>query len=194
MNLDLLKRYPLACLCGVGVLVAAAIIFLRAGLVDGLQLQEDELKARLEVIKNNQRFAIGLEADLGELEEQTALLADRVFDRNDLVKNSKFFYSFANAEDFDVSVDLVTQRQDVPELFRLNGPKELKLHSAISYDLAVEGKFHDIVNFLQELDQSGAILRVSSFDVSHADDGQRGIDADLRMQLQVFALAEKEDS
>ena len=48
--------------------------------------------------------------------------------------------------------------------------------------------------FLQELDQAEAVIRVSGFDVSHAEEKKRGIDADLRMRVQVFALAEKEDS
>ena len=194
MNLDLLKKYPIACICAIGVLVCGAIIFLRGGVVDGLQLREEELESRLEVIKGNQRFSNGLEADLEELKEQTALLEERIFNRNDLIKNSKFFYSFANADDFEVSVDQVTQGQNVPAIFDKKGPKELKLHSVIGYDLDVEGRFFDIVNFLQELDQSEAIIRISGFDVSHAEENKRGIDADLRMRVQVFALAEKEDS
>ena len=194
MNLDIFKKYPIASLCVVGVLLMAVVIFLRGGIVEGLQLQEDELKARLKVVKDNQRFSSGLEADVEELQEQTERLKDRVFVRSDLVRNSKFFYRFENSDEFDVSVDQVTQRQTVPNLFDEKGPKALKLHSAIGYDLDIEGSFFDIVNFLQELDQSDAIIRVSGFDVSHSEEDRRGIDADLRMRLQVFALAEKEDS
>lgn len=194
MNLDIFKKYPIASLCVVGVLLMAVVIFLRGGIVEGLQLQEDELKARLKVVKDNQRFSSGLEADVEELQEQTERLEDRVFVRSDLVRNSKFFYRFENSDEFDVSVDQVTQRQTVPSLFDEKGPKALKLHSAIGYDLDIEGTFFDIVNFLQELDQSDAIIRVSGFDVSHSEEDRRGIDADLRMRLQVFALAEKEDS
>ena len=194
MNLDIFKKYPIASLCVVGVLLMAVVIFLRGGIVEGLQLQEDELKARLKVVKDNQRFSSGLEADVEELQEQTERLKDRVFVRSDLVRNSKFFYRFENSDEFDVSVDQVTQRQTVPNLFDEKGPKALKLHSAIGYDLDIEGTFFDIVNFLQELDQSDAIIRVSGFDVSHSEEDRRGIDADLRMRLQVFALAEKEDS
>ncbi len=194
MNLDLLKKYPIACFCAIGVLVLGVVIFFRGGVVDALQIREDELESRLGVIEANQRFSNGLEADVEELEEQTELLEERIFNRDDLIKNSKFFYSFANMEDFDVSVDQVTQGQVVPDIFDKKGPKELKLHSVIGYDLDVEGKFFDVVNFLQELDQADAIIRVSGFDVSHADERKRGIDADLRMRVQVFALAEKEDS
>ncbi|MGB0259512.1 MAG: hypothetical protein ACPGES_12745 [Coraliomargarita sp.] len=194
MNLDLLKKYPIACFCTIGVLLLGVIIFLRGGAVDALQLREEDLESRLDVIKNNLRYSNGLEADLEELREQTELLAGRIFNRNDLIQNSKFFYRFANADDFDVSVDRVTQGQNVPAIFDKKGPKELKLHSAIVYDLDIEGKFFDIVNFLQDLDQAEAVIRVSGFDVSHAEEGKRGIDADLRMRVQVFALAEKEDS
>ncbi len=194
MNLEIFKKYPIASICAAGVLVMGGIVFLRGGVVESLQLQEDELESRRKVIKDNQRSSNGLEADVAELEEQTARLAERIFARSDLVKNSKFFYRFEKADEFDVSVDQVTQRQNVPELYDKKGPKELKLHSVIGYDLDVEGVFVDVVNFLQELDQSEAIIRVSAFDVSHADEEERGIDADLRMRLQVFALAEKGDA
>lgn len=194
MNLEIFKKYPIASICAAGVLVMGGIVFMRGGVVESLQLQEDELESRRNVIKDNQRSSNGLESDVAELEEQTARLADRVFDRSDLVKNSKFFYRFEKADEFDVSVNQVTQRQDAPELFAKKGPKELKLHSVIGYDLDVEGRFIDVVDFLQELDQSEAVIRVSGFDVTHAEGEKRGIDDDLRMRLQVFALAEKGDA
>lgn len=194
MNLDLLKKYPIACACAGGILILVVVIFLRGGVVDGLEMREEELESRLDVIKGNQRFATGLEADLEEINEQTELLKERIFNRKDLIKNSKFFYSFANAEDFEISVDQVTQGQNVPAIFDKKGPKELKLHSVIGYDLDVEGEFFDVVNFLQGLDQSEAIIRVAGFDLSHAEENKRGIDDELRMRIQVFALAEKEDS
>lgn len=194
MNLSVFKKYPIASFSAVGVLALGALIFLRSGVVDGLALQEEELESRVKVIKDNQRNASGLEADVEELEDQIALLAERIFDRDDVIKNSTFFYNFANSDGYSVSVNDVTQRQDVPEVFAKKGPKELKLHSAISYDLEVEGQFYDVVNFLQELNQTEAIVRVSGFDVSHANKGERGIDSPLSIRVQVLALAEKGDS
>jgi hypothetical protein len=186
--LDCLKRYPLAVGCGLVLVVCGILIVLRGNTVTELLGREAELTARLHTIEENAKNSKELAADLKKLEEQVAMINGRLFDREARAINTNFFYSLE--DEAEVVVSVVSQLVTEDPALSSGGPNELKLHSAVAYDIDVQGSFSGILKFLYELHQVDAFIRVSDFQINGSQG--RGARADgLAAKLRVLVLAKK---
>lgn len=180
---ELLKRYPLAVGCFLLALLSVGTFVFRGGLLEAQTNEEQQLEARLRVIRANQKNAIGLEEDVTAIEGLQASLEERLFLRGKRAINIDYFYSLG--DDLGVRVNSVNQGGEVPMLSK-DGAHQLKLYSSINFTLNVEGSFQQLMEFVFKLHAIDAIARGSNFSLNRTRDG--GL---LGMQLQISVLAKK---
>ena len=99
--------------------------------------------------------------------------------------NVDFFYSFEDR--LDVHVSDVNQLKISGSGLGKDGPNELKIYSAINYDINVTADFQDIVEFLYEIHAADALMRVAGFQIDQAKHSVEKLSANIR----VVVLAEK---
>ena len=187
--LDKLKQYPVAVLGVLAILLCVGAIVLRGGAVDELTVKEEEVSSRLRIINGNIKNSKNLEEDVAALDVYVAAINGRVFHREQRSMNTDFFYSFE--DELDILISDVSQMAAVDVALDKGGPNELKLYSAISYDVKVEGSFKEILEFLHEIHSVDALLRVAEFEVK-AVDGQGATPGKLAAKLRIVAFASKE--
>ncbi|CAA6679521.1 MULTISPECIES: hypothetical protein [unclassified Lentimonas] len=187
--MEKLKQYPIAIFGAVVLLVCAVVIFLRGSVVDELTAKEDELFGRLRTISSNAKNSKDLEQHVELIDRYVASIDERLFSRAQRSINTDYFYSFE--DDLDILISDVSQTSAVAPSLIKGGPNALKLYSAISYDVRVDGRFQDILEFLYEIHKADALMRVTDFDVSAAMGAADSV-VDLTAKLRIVVLAEKE--
>ena len=186
MNLVLikLKQYPLAVVSAVLLLVCVSVLFLRATVVAELAVQEADLGTRIRTVENNALNSKGLEQQLADLEAHVESIEARLFDRSERAINTNFFYSFEDKA--NILISSVSQLSVEDPALSKDGPNELKLHSAILYDITVTGAFKEILGFIHEMYRVAPLIRVSDFQVNNVDGkdaGRAGLVANLRVAV-----------
>jgi hypothetical protein len=186
---DKLKQYPLAAASGVLFIGCLLVLFLRVDLVSNLAEQESELESRIRVINQNVRNSQELEPQLEALLADVASMDERLFRRSERAINTNFFYSFENT--VDIVISSVSQLAVEDPASTKGGPHELKLHSAILYDISLQGAFEKILEFIYELYRVDSLIRVSHFSVDKAQ-GKDAESSDLIANFRVAVLARKD--
>lgn len=181
-----LKGYPLAVFCAIVLIISAAVIFLRGDVLSQLETTESELNARIRTIEQNIINSNGLEAEVEQLEADVASIDERLFDRSQSAVNANFFYGFENK--VDVLITGVNQLQVDDAILSTGGPNELKLYTALVYEIGCEGGFSQILDFLFQLHAANPLIRVADFQVS---EGGKGAPGALTAKLRVLVLARK---
>lgn len=184
-----LKQYPIAILGVVVLLVCVGFIFLRGGVVEELTTKEEELTGRLRTISSNVKNSKDLEKHVEMVDTYVASIDERLFSRKQRAINTDYFYSFE--DDLDILISDVNQNSAEDASLIAGGPNELKLYSAISYDVQVSGRFQDLLEFLYEIDNADALMRVAEYEVSAAMAPASSV-AGLAAKLRIVVLAEKE--
>jgi hypothetical protein len=187
--INTLKDYPLAVACFVFILVCAAAIFMRGGAALELSAKEADLNSRIRTIDQNVKNAKDLEEEVEELKVLVEQFELRLFNREQRAININFFYGIEDR--LDVRIANISQSDAGNAIFAKGGPRELKLHSTIGYNIALKGQFDEILTFLYELYRVDALIRVADFQitVANARDGEEGL---LDARLKVLVLAETE--
>jgi len=187
--LDKLKQYPVAVFAVLAILLCVGAIVLRGGAVDELTVEEQELSSRLRTIGSNIKNSKNLEEDVAALDVYVAAINERLFNRKQRSINTDFFYSFE--DELDILISDVSQIGSMDAALDKGGPNELKLYSAISYDVKIEGNFQEILEFLHQVHSVDALLRVAEFEVSKAT-GRGASPEELSARLRIIAFASKE--
>ena len=191
MNFDViierLKLYPIAV---AGVLVLVLIlgsVLIRGDITEDLEIRKSDLESRLRTIERNTSNSRQLSEQVDEIESILAEVDARLFSRGERSVNVNFFYAF---EDFvDVVISDVSQLEYPDALYDEKGPRALKTHSTIVFEIEVLGTFADILLFSDALGRSDSLIRVASLEISR---GQSPSGADqLTGQLRVLVLATK---
>jgi hypothetical protein len=186
--LDEVKSRPLAVVCGVLALVFALLIFFRGGIGDELAQQEMELTKRLGTIDRNAKASVNLKEEVEQLGGMVEQVETHLFDRDERAVNINFFYGFEDL--VDVVISNLSQRLEPDQIYRSGGPRELKLHSTLVFNLSVEGSFENILLFCYELYRADPHIRVADLNVGA---GSREAESGtLTATLRVIVLSEKE--
>ncbi len=185
---DRLKRYPLAVICAVVLLVCLVLMFLRGSVVSELEGVEAELNARIHTIEQNSVNSKGLEAQVNTLESEVSDLDSRLFDPSEVGINTKFFYSFEKLE--DVLITGVSQLPVDDAVLTAGGPHELNLYSALVYEVSLEGSFAQLLSFMHSLHTVDPLIRVADFQISSVKKSKSDEET-LAAKLRVLVLAYK---
>ena len=190
MNLiiDKLRDYPIAVVGALVFIVCVAVVFVRGDVVPELSVQETELIARLRTINDNVIDSKDLEQDAESLLSYVASIDERLFNRNERSINTAFFYSYEDK--LDIIISNVSQLTDEDPALIEGGPNELSLHSGIVYEIRVDGTFQEILEFMYEIQQADALMRIANFEV-YASTAVGAAPGTLSAKLHVVVLAEK---
>ena len=183
---DQLKRYPIAVVAAVILILCLGVGFLRGDVVDELSTQETELVTRLGTINENVKNSNNLEQDAATLEGYVASIDERLFNRRARSINTAFFYSFEDKTKILIS-DVNQLSSEDPALVK-GGPHELKLYSGISYEISASGTFQEILGFIYEIYKANALMRVADLQLDTAE--RSATPGVLSARLRVIVLAD----
>jgi len=183
-----LKRYPVAVVSGIVIILCLAAFFLRGDVLTELERQEEELNSRLRVIDKNAKNSKGLSEDLELVGAQVEEVDTRLFDREERAINTNFFYDFEDR--VDVLISSVNQSPGEDPALGKGGPNALAEHTALVYTIELSGTFVNVVKLLYELHVAEPFIRVADFEI---DRGSRTASDDLRAVLRVLVLAENDE-
>lgn len=186
--IDKLRDYPIAVVGALVFIVCVAVVFVRGDVVPELSVQETELIARLRTINDNVVDSKDLEQDAESLLSYVASIDERLFNRNERSINTAFFYSYEDK--LDIIISNVSQLTDEDPALIKDGPNELSLHSGIVYEIRVDGTFQEILEFMYEIQQADALMRIANFEV-YASTAVGAAPGTLSAKLHVVVLAEK---
>ena len=153
-----------------------------------LEVKETDLSLRIRTMDQNVINANGLKADLEAMEAHVEQLEGRLFDRDQRAININFFYDLEDR--LDIRLLNINQVPAEYPLYAAKGPRALKLHSTITYNISLNGSFQRIVEFLNELTRVEPLIRVTDINMTRGDDraaGGGGLDA----RISLIVLAEK---
>lgn len=184
----LLKDYPLAVVCVLVIVLCSLAVFLRGGALLELSAKEADLNSRIRTIDQNVKNAKDLEAHVEEVEVLVEQVEARLFNRDQRAVNINFFYDIEDR--LDVRISNIGQMPAEDSIYTKGGPRELKLHSTIGYNISLAGQFSEILTFLYELHRVDPLIRVADLQISGG--GRNADDGLLEARLKVIVLAEKE--
>ncbi|MEO0510850.1 MAG: hypothetical protein AAF065_13440 [Verrucomicrobiota bacterium] len=184
-----LKQYPLAVICSVLLIVFVVLIFLRSGVAAQLSIQESDLNSRLRTIDQNKKNSTNLEQDLEDLEILVEQIDARLFNRDERAINTNFFYAVEDR--VDVVISSMNQLAQRDAIYEEGGPRALKLHSTLVFDMSMRGNFENILRFFYELHRVDPLIRIAEFQVSGRGGAAASPDT-LNAQLRVLVFAEKD--
>jgi len=185
---DLLKQYPLAVVCAVLLTVCGVVIFLRGGVNAELSIKESDLTSRIRTIDQNMENSKNLEQDVEDLSVLVERMNSLLFDRYERAINISFFYEFEDKA--DVVISNISQLPQPAPIYAEGGPRELKLHSTLVFNITLSGTFTNVLKLLYELHRADPIIRVVDFQIARSGNDLGGESVDAR--LRVLVMAEKE--
>lgn len=185
--IDTLKRYPLAVICFIVIVVCAVVLFLRAGILAELSAEEADLNSRIRTIDQNVKNAKDLEEHVDEVGLLVEQIQARLFDREQRAVNINFFYDLEDR--MDVRIANINQMPAEDSAYAKGGPRELKLHSTIAYSMSLGGEFDQILDFMYELYRVEPLIRVADFQIAVGNRKEKGEGLEARLRL--IVLAEK---
>jgi hypothetical protein len=182
-----IKEYPLAVFCALVILFCVGFLILRGDATLELSAQELDLNSRIRTIDQNLKNSKNLLSDVEEVNRLVEQIEARLFNREQRAVNINFFYDLEDR--FDVKINNISQSTSTDSSYATGGPRELKLHSTIGYDISLNGKFDGILTFLYELDRVSPFIRVADFQVGGGNRraNNPGV-LDARLRLVVLAV------
>jgi len=187
-----LRQYPLAIVCALILLAMVVLIFLRGGVVEALSVTEDDLTARLDLIKDNQLNAPGLKGEVEALEARVEDSRKLLFDRDQRAINTDFFYGMEGKA--KVKILEVSQTDAADPATDEGGPNALKQHQVVVFNLAVQGSFEDIVDFFYQIHRVDPFVRIADFEIRASRDALNSEAGTLSARMRVIALARKTEA
>lgn len=178
-----LKAYPIAIAAGLLTLVFAIVLFLRSSSISALEFSLQEKESEWNRVSGNLKRARDLEAHLARIQEYEGNVNGRLMDPEERALNYDYFYAL----EAESGVSLASLNQGgVVETKNSNEPgiKEFKTYRLVGYNLAVEGDFDSVVEFLSLLANGEYFARISSFSVARAPQAAAGtLTVNLQMQV-----------
>ena len=184
----ILKAYPIAAICFVIILIGGVVIFLRGDKSLEMLAQETDMNSRIRTIDQNVKNTKGLKADAEELQLLVEQLESKLFNRDQRAVNINFFYALEDR--LNVRISNIGQMPAGDSIYGAGGPRALKLHSIISYNISLTGTFYELLAFMHELHQMDRLIRVADYQISSTS--RKGGVGTLEARLRVIVLAETE--
>ncbi|MGE9296215.1 MAG: hypothetical protein ACQKBV_08030 [Puniceicoccales bacterium] len=148
-----LKQYPLAVGCGVIVLIAAVLIFLRGGRLEVLETEYEEKLAKSELMSSNVNNAVDLEAHVTQINELVASVDSRLVDAEARPENYRYFLRLAENSQVNLT-DQSTAKKAVAE------SSGNSVYTTVTFDLVVSGEYKNVLRFLYNIRTGRYISRI----------------------------------
>ncbi|MEM1223647.1 MAG: hypothetical protein AAGH40_12900 [Verrucomicrobiota bacterium] len=185
---DKLKRYPLALISFVCWIAIIVVIFMRGDALENLEGEESELSSSLRLIEGNAVSSKDLENQVEKLEADVKEIEGRLFNKERRAINTDYLYSFE--EDHDIAISNVKISEAEDNNHKKGGPNELKVNSAIVYNVSLSASYQNFIEYIYSLYKSDAFIRIADLDLTASKD--TATNGELRAQLRILVLSEKD--
>lgn len=182
------KNYIVAC-SGFFILICFVINFVRSEQVERLEADYDDLNVRHSRVIKNFKYGSDLESDLEEMREMEKEGVSRLFRPENLAVNQRYFYEIESA----TGVTLRNLQQIVIPAPTGKGSKKARKKAAklkyrsISYSMAVNGTYEQVLNFLKEIEGGDAFVRLNGL-VLNSSRSKDGVGISLRLGIEVLGV------
>ena len=177
------KKYPVPIGCGVFSVLLLAGSYIRNARAGALSALLREKEGEGQTILNNIRNGASLPEQFETLSAATKELESRLVRGPERARNQQYFYRIES----DTGVKELSLQADAPSRVQPRGPKPL--YTGISYTIAVQGDYRQILNFVGRLESGPLFYRLISGSVSHQE--VRGASAstiNLTLTLELLGL------
>ena len=182
---NFIKKYPIAVTCWLLIVVFAVLILLRSGVAAELEITESDLNARIRTIEQNDKNSIDIQQDTEDLTVLVEKMKTLLFNPNERAINVDFFYRLEDLA--NVVISEIRQLPMPDPIYAEKGPRELKLHTTLVFDISCRGTFENILKFMNDIHRVEPFIRIADFELSRQD---RQVDSSIvnaRMRLIVLA-------
>ena len=183
----MIRQYPV--ISG-GLLLCAILIGINvwySGALENRRQRVSEIENELRVIDRNREFSIGLKADVEELRKLDAAIDERLIQRSDKVSNLSLFYRLERGT--SVRVTSVSQTEPAQSSGRGAEKREFQHFDPVGFSLTVEGRFREVLGYLESLLYGSQFVRINDFSISP---GKSELTATVELRLQLEILGRKE--
>jgi hypothetical protein len=156
----LLKKYPLVISCGVLSVVLLAGSYIRNSRAGELAALAKETDDEERAISSNIKNGTNLPEQFETLSAATKELESRLVRGAERARNQQYFYRIES----DTGVKELSLQANAPGRAQLRGPKTL--YTGISYTIAVQGDYRQILNFIGRLESGPLFYRLISSSVA----------------------------
>jgi Tfp pilus assembly protein PilO len=163
--LALIKKQPIAFVCGIVILGSAAALFFPREAVTSAQSFYEETEKTLKKIDANVRAAAGLPEAAAQMQEAGKQFDARLVRVPQLANNLQFFYRLES----DTGVKLLDARQlGVPGL----RPGERRgAYVPVPFQVAVQGTYPQVRDFMRRLETGPHFVRFNQVTVNKSSTG-----------------------
>jgi len=158
-----LKKYPVAIGCGALSVALLAGSFIRNARAVELSALLREKEGEGQTILSNIRNGTNLPEQFETLSAATKELESRLVHSPERARNQQYFYRIES----DTGVKELSLQANAPRRVPPRGPKPL--YTGISYTIAVQGDYRQILNFVGRLESGPLFYRLISGSVSHQE-------------------------
>jgi hypothetical protein len=158
-----LKKYPVAIGCGALSVALLAGSFIRNARAVELSALLREKEGEGQTILSNIRNGTNLPEQFETLSAATKELESRLVRGPERARNQQYFYRIES----DTGVKELSLQANAPSRVQPRGPKPL--YTGVSYTIAVQGVYHQILNFVGRLESGPLFYRLISGSVSHQE-------------------------
>lgn len=183
--LALVKKQPIAFLCGLIVIASGAALFLRADTVQEAQTEFQNKDQEATKTETNARNTAGLAETTAEMREAGKQFDARLLRASQLANNLQFFYRL----EADTGVKLLDVRQNAIPAAKPGVPRGT--YVGIPFSASVQGSYAQVYDFIRRVEGGPHFLRVNQLTLSKLADaaGPASLGADaMTAQLQVEIL------
>lgn len=158
--LALIKKQPLAFICGLVVVAAGAAFFLRGETVAEAQTLFQEKEDEAQKTEANARNSAGLAEAATEMQELGKQFDARLVRATQLATNLQFFYRLES----DTGVKLTDVRQNAIAPAKAGAPKTAFV--GIPFAATVQGSYAQVYDFIRRVESGPHFLRINQLTLS----------------------------
>lgn len=180
-----IRQYPLPLFCALVVVVLVSLYFLRGPLVDELDVTNADLEQERNAMQFNKKESQNLKTQV-ELAQKLIQDADkRLMDPKEVALNYDFFYRLEKS----TGVRILSMGQAISTE---NSPwrPTLSLYRLVTYDITVEGRLENLMEFTQQVQRGSYLARLESLSATKSS-GEKSESISASLKLLVLGKLEK---
>jgi hypothetical protein len=155
--INAVKKHPLSFGFGLVAIALGALGYFRSSSAEELEKQLARQSSEGQKLELNIRNSVQLREQLEALETALAVISNRAVDPLALATNLQHFYELEAA----LNVKLIDLRQGSTAKTTSNSE-----YPAVSYNVAIEGSFEQVLQFLKELEHGRHFVRFNSVNLA----------------------------
>lgn len=187
--LEKIKQYPVPVVCGIVIVIALILLFIRGPKAEELDGTLSDYERNWKQIQANASRSRGLESHVKKLENLKSEVDSRLMSTETVAINYEFFYALEKQT--GVRITSMDQREALEGNALPGQIAGMENYIAIPYNLIIEGRFSQILEFLKELNRGRYIIRLDTFNFSATQ--SEDASGEIVSRFELFILGRKNE-